>query len=81
MKVIFLDNDGVICLANNWGSRKKKRLNAVKKGIISDQIPYYDLPVEYRFDNFDEKAVKVLDRKSTRLNSSHIPLSRMPSSA
>ena len=24
---------------------------------------------------------KVLDRKSTRLNSSHIPLSRMPSSA
>ena len=61
MKVIFLDNDGVICLANNWGSRKKKKLNAVKKGIISDQIPYYDLPVEYRFDNFDEKAVKVLN--------------------
>ena len=25
--------------------------------------------------------LKVLDRKSTRLNSSHIPLSRMPSSA
>ena len=24
---------------------------------------------------------KVIDRKSTRLNSSHIPLSRMPSSA
>ena len=31
----------------------------------------------------DERALKesVLDRKSTRLNSSHIPLSRMPSSA
>ena len=28
-----------------------------------------------------EKAPKPLDRKSTRLNSSHIPLSRMPSSA
>ena len=27
------------------------------------------------------KTGKVLDRKSTRLNSSHIPLSRMPSSA
>ena len=28
-----------------------------------------------------ETALKYLDRKSTRLNSSHIPLSRMPSSA
>ena len=28
-----------------------------------------------------EKAVDLADRKSTRLNSSHIPLSRMPSSA
>ena len=24
MKVIFLDNDGVICLYNNWGGRQKK---------------------------------------------------------
>ena len=37
--------------------------------------------------NFDGKMAKILtvsggrDRKSTRLNSSHIPLSRMPSSA
>ena len=29
----------------------------------------------------DEKMIKLEDRKSTRLNSSHIPLSRMPSSA
>ena len=28
-----------------------------------------------------EKSERSLDRKSTRLNSSHIPLSRMPSSA
>ena len=28
-----------------------------------------------------KKAWQVTDRKSTRLNSSHIPLSRMPSSA
>ena len=37
------------------------------------------------FDNYgeayDRAADKYLDRKSTRLNSSHIPLSRMPSSA
>ena len=30
---------------------------------------------------FGPSAVNVVDRKSTRLNSSHIPLSRMPSSA
>ena len=34
----------------------------------------YDIPVI-------EDAAQSLDRKSTRLNSSHIPLSRMPSSA
>ena len=28
-----------------------------------------------------ERAAKELDRKSTRLNSSHLDLSRMPSSA
>jgi hypothetical protein len=25
MKVLFLDNDSVICLSNNWGSRYKKQ--------------------------------------------------------
>ena len=30
---------------------------------------------------YDVKWYRNLDRKSTRLNSSHIPLSRMPSSA
>ena len=29
----------------------------------------------------DKQSIDNLDRKSTRLNSSHIPLSRMPSSA
>ena len=29
----------------------------------------------------DERIARIADRKSTRLNSSHIPLSRMPSSA
>ena len=29
----------------------------------------------------DKRFMKIIDRKSTRLNSSHIPLSRMPSSA
>ena len=35
----------------------------------------------FRFDNLDKDLQIEGDRKSTRLNSSHIPLSRMPSSA
>ena len=57
MKVIFLDNDGVICLSSNWGSRFKKT-----KAYSTDH-PNREgqVPVEYRFDNFDVKAVKVLN--------------------
>jgi hypothetical protein len=55
MKVIFLDNDGVICLSHNWGSRFKKRKKLKNK---SQEIP---LPVEYRFDNFDKKCIEVLN--------------------
>jgi len=55
MKVIFLDNDGVICLQNNWGSRSKKR---AKDGIGTLTK---NIPVEYRFDNFDKKAIEVLN--------------------
>jgi len=57
MKVIFLDNDGVICLANNWGSRFKKQ-----KRSIAETVADRDLPVEFRFDNFDQKAIKVLNQ-------------------
>ena len=58
MKVIFLDNDGVICLSNNWGGRhkKQKEWGGRKLSMTSREIP-----VEYRFDNFDEKAIKVLN--------------------
>ena len=36
----------------------------------------------YKADKFDLVLADIdIDRKSTRLNSSHIPLSRMPSSA
>ena len=37
--------------------------------------------VQYCLDTAGIKLADVEDRKSTRLNSSHIPLSRMPSSA
>jgi hypothetical protein len=58
MKVIFLDHDGVICLSNNWGSRHKKQKE------WGGRVPFmsvYDVPVEYRFDDFDTKAIKVLN--------------------
>jgi len=59
VKVIFLDNDGVICLANNWGGRAKKwkKYKKLNPEATSDTIA----PVEVRFDDFDKKAVKVLN--------------------
>lgn len=59
MKVIFLDHDGVICLANNWGSRSRKRKDGVYSGRLNPEDTIR--PVEYRFDNFDHKAVGVLN--------------------
>ena len=58
MKVIFLDHDGVICLSDNWGNRFKKQNSWGKRKLSMSPL---SMPVEYRFDNFDEKAVKVLN--------------------
>ena len=57
MKIIFLDNDGVICLSNNWGSRNTKR----RKAGLKASIPSSELPIDIRFDNFDKKAVRILN--------------------
>ncbi len=58
MKIIFLDHDGVICLSNNWGGRmkKQKKWGGRKLSMRIDEIP-----LEYRFDDFDQKAIKVLN--------------------
>ena len=58
MKVIFLDNDGVICLSENWGSRRKKQIKVGRSMGTSVK----DLPIHLRLDNFDKKAVKVLNK-------------------
>ncbi len=58
MKVLFLDNDGVICLSNNWGGRAVKWANFHKD---NRDVEFTDRPVHTRFDNFDDKAVKVLN--------------------
>lgn len=61
MKVIFLDNDGVTCLSNNWGGRKKKW--AKYRSANPDTSPNLkDAPVEVRFDDFDQKAIKILNQ-------------------
>lgn len=57
MKVIFLDHDGVICLASEWGGRHKKQKELGRK--MSQGIT--EIPVEMRFDNFNKKAVKILN--------------------
>lgn len=56
-KVIFLDHDGVICLANNWGTRWKKQ-RSIRKKLSEDEM---SLPVFARFDNFDIKSIKLLN--------------------
>jgi hypothetical protein len=61
MKIIFLDNDGVICLSNNWGGRFKKFKEYQKENPTIEFVNDNSIPVEYRFDNFDDKAVKVLN--------------------
>jgi hypothetical protein len=51
MKILILDHDGVICLADNWGGRFKK------KGFDSNP----ETPLDIRNDDFDKKAVKILN--------------------
>lgn len=59
-KVIFLDNDGVICLDSNWGGRSKKWSKYLKKN--PECMSEADAPVEVRFDNFDGKAISILNK-------------------
>ena len=59
MKIIFLDNDGVICLYNTFGSRYKKR-----RKVYTYDSPRREgeiMPVDLRFDSFDKKAIIVLN--------------------
>lgn len=58
MKVIFLDHDGVICLASEWGGRFKKQK---KWGGRKLSMTNKEIPVEYRFDNFNKKSIKILN--------------------
>lgn len=60
MRVLMLDHDGVICLSNNWGGRTKKWDKYRSDNPKSS--PYLkELPVFVRFDDFDKKAIKILN--------------------
>jgi hypothetical protein len=58
MKILMLDNDGVICLSNNWGGRAKKW---AKYRSANPDVDFTNRPIDCRFDAFDEKAIKVLN--------------------
>ena len=66
MKVIFLDHDGVVCLSDQWGSRFKKARKWMIDQGLSEHTPNVmneaGRPILIRLDNFDKKAVKVLNR-------------------
>ena len=58
MKVLFLDHDGVICLSTEWGGRYKKQK---KWGGRKLSMTPSEIPLEYKFDDFNKKAIKVLN--------------------
>jgi hypothetical protein len=60
MKIIFLDNDGVICLSNNWGGRTKKWAKHRSANPESSKL-LSEAPVDVRFDDFDKKSIKILN--------------------
>jgi hypothetical protein len=60
MKVLFLDNDGVICLSNNWGGRVKKWKK--HKKLNPEAVNDTTAPVDVRFDNFDKKSIEILNQ-------------------
>ena len=61
MKLIFLDHDGVICLSNNWGGRTKKFAKYRSANPDTSKV-IKDAPVSFRFDDFDKKAIKILNK-------------------
>ena len=58
--ILFLDNDGVICLSNNWGGRSKK-WSKFRSENPDFSLEFKDKPVNCRFDDFDKKAIKILN--------------------
>jgi hypothetical protein len=58
MKILFLDHDGVICLPSEFGGRYKKQKRYCRK---NGDVETSKMPVEFRFDSFNQKAVSILN--------------------
>ena len=87
-----LETEAVITTVGGEGALRCRFLDMgliPKTKVVVKKIAPMGDPIEIRLRNYeltirkeDAKKIEVsIDRKSTRLNSSHIPLSRMPSSA
>jgi hypothetical protein len=62
MKVIFLDNDGVMCLRSEWGGREKKMMKWFHKNPNEPKfINNPNIPAHIKMDNFNRGAVDVLN--------------------
>ena len=57
------------------------RISAFNKNLKNSAIPYKGAVLNTLTNFWFEKTKHIIDRKSTRLNSSHTDISRMPSSA
>ena len=69
-------------LIEEWDKKYEQTRNAAEE--IGNFIVECLRPIFPRityYEPLDSRVEVLIDRKSTRLNSSHIPLSRMPSSA
>ena len=57
MKCIFLDNDGVICLRKQWGTRQLK----ISNWLYEHRHINTDMPLEIMMDDFDKDAINILN--------------------
>ena len=76
VECIQVTNDDAFAMA-----RRLAKEEGILVGISTGANVVAAIEVAKRPENRGKMIVTVADRKSTRLNSSHIPLSRMPSSA
>ena len=71
----------IVALLGANGAGKSTTLKAISNLLHAERGDVTKGSVEYKGERIDQLSPNELDRKSTRLNSSHCALSRMPSSA
>ena len=69
------------CVVTQVKTKEKDGYDAVQIAFDEKKEKHVSAAMKGHFSKAQTTPKRKLDRKSTRLNSSHIPLSRMPSSA